>query len=193
MAWGGAAFDAKTGTILVPYNRLAAVVRLVPRADLDRAEKERPDWETASQSGTPYGMQRIFLLTAKGSPCTAPPFGMLAAIDAVTGKLKWEVPTGYIPWLAKNEEHPEWGSPSLGGPLAVDGMLFLGATFDPFLKAYDIATGKEVWRGKLPASARATPMTFRSPSGKRYVVIAAGGHDVPGGGQSDSLVAFRLK
>ena len=190
MAWGGVAFDPKSATLLVPYNSLAAVVRLVPRAQLDQAEKARPDWETAWQRGTPYGMQRVFLLTPKGTPCTAPPYGMLAAIDANTGKLKWEVPTGYVPWVG---DHPDWGSPSLGGPIATaGGLLFLGATFDPYLKAYDLSTGKELWRGKLPASARATPMTFRAANGKQYVVIAAGGHEVPGNEPSDALVAFAL-
>ena len=115
---------------------------------------------------------------------------MLAAIDANTGKLKWEVPTGYVPWVG---DHPDWGSPSLGGPIATaGGLLFLGATFDPYLKAYDLSTGKELWRGKLPASARATPMTFRAANGKQYVVIAAGGHEVPGNEPSDALVAFAL-
>jgi quinoprotein glucose dehydrogenase len=136
-------------------------------------------------------MQRVFLLTDKGSPCTAPPYGMLAAIDTNTGQLKWEVPTGFAPWLG---EHRDWGSPSLGGPIVTaGGLVFLGGTFDPYLKAYDSDTGKEVWRAKLPASARATPMTFRSTAtGKQYVVIAAGGHDVPGAQFSDSLVAFGL-
>jgi quinoprotein glucose dehydrogenase len=190
MAWGGVAFDPKTATMFVPYNRLSAVVRLVPRAELAKAEKERPDWETAKQEGTPYAMQRTFLLSPKGSPCTEPPFGMLAAIDANTGKLKWEVPMGNVPWVGN---HPEWGSPALGGAIVVDGLVFLGATFDAYLKAYDGASGKEVWRGKLPASARATPMTFRSASGKRYIVIAAGGHDVPGGQLGDALVAFEIR
>ena len=190
MAWGGVAFDPKSATIFVPYNRLAAVVRLVPRADLNKAAEEHPDWETARQAGTPYGMQRTFLLSPKGTPCTPPPYGMLAAIDSNTGKLRWETPVGYIPWVGN---HPEWGSPSLGGPIATaGGLLFLGATFDPYLKAYDTATGKELWRGKLPASARATPMTFRSAAGKQYVVIAAGGHDVQGATLSDTMIAFAL-
>ena len=195
MAWGGVAFDTKTSTMFAPYNRLAAVARLVPRAELGKAAGERPDWETARQEGTPYAMQRIFLLSPKGSPCTEPPFGMLAAIDANTGRLKWEVPMGNVPWMEKalGVAHPEWGSPALGGAIVVDGLVFMGATFDPYLKAYDEATGKEVWRGKLPTSARATPMTFRSESGKRYIVIAAGGHDVPGAELSDELVAFLIR
>lgn len=190
MAWGGVAFDPTSATLYVPWNKLAAVARLVPRDQVKSAAAERPEWETSPQNGTPFGMQRTMLVTPKFVPCVAPPWGSLAAIDANTGKLKWDVPAGYIPWLG---EHKEWGSPMLGGPLVTaGGLLFLGATFDPWLKAFDTANGNEIWRGKLPTSARATPMTFASPGGKQFVVIAAGGHDLPGNDQSDSLVAFAI-
>ncbi len=96
-----------------------------------------------------------------------------------------------IPWMG---DHPEWGSPALGGPVVTaGGLVLMGATFDPYLKAYDEATGNVVWRGKLPTSARATPMTFMGSDGRQYVVIAAGGHDVPGITLSDALVAFALQ
>jgi quinoprotein glucose dehydrogenase len=189
LAWGGFGFDAKSGTLIVPYNRLAAVARLVPRAELGAAEKALPEWETAQQAGTPYGMQRTFLLTAKGSPCMAPPYGLLLGIDANTGATKWKVPMGSVPWMGSKAE---WGSPALGGPLVTGGLVFLGATFDAGLKAYEVATGKLVWTGKLPTSARATPMTFVGADKRQYVVIAAGGHDVPGGVLSDTLVAFAI-
>ncbi|MEP6715730.1 MAG: pyrroloquinoline quinone-dependent dehydrogenase [Terriglobia bacterium] len=191
MAWGGVAFDKVGATLFVPYNRLAAVARLVPRGELSAAEKARPEWETGQQKGTPYGMQRVFFTTPKASPCTAPPWGVMAAIDANTGRLKWEVPIGNVPWAG---DHPGWGSPALGGPIVTaGGLVFLGATFDPYLKAYDTATGRELWKGALPASARATPMTFVAANGVQYVVIAAGGHDVPGERPDDSLVAFALR
>jgi quinoprotein glucose dehydrogenase len=79
----------------------------------------------------------------------------------------------------------------LGGPIVTaGGLIFMGGTFDAAIRAYDVATGKELWKGDLPLSARSTPMTFRGPDGKQYVVIAAGGHSlVPPG---DSLVAFAL-
>ena len=189
-AWGGVAFDPRSSTLFVPDNRLAAVVRLVPRADLSRARQERKDWETANQIGTPYGMQRTFLLAPGGSPCTPPPWGILAAIDTNSGETRWESPTGNIPWVG---DHPEWGSIQLGGPIATaGGLVFMGATLDPWLKAYDSTTGKLLWRGELPTSARSTPMTFVGPDGRQYVVIAAGGHDVPAAKLSDALVAFSL-
>ena len=90
-------------------------------------------------------------------------------------------------------DHLDWGSIALGGPIATaGGLLFMGATLNPWLKAYDSATGKLLWKGELPTSARATPMTFKAPNGRQYVVIAAGGHDVPGGKLDDALIAFAL-
>ena len=61
-----------------------------------------------------------------------------------------------------------------------------------YVRAFDVETGRELWKGKLPTSARATPMTYRS-RGRQYVVIAAGGHDVAGIPMGDHLVAFALE
>jgi quinoprotein glucose dehydrogenase len=87
----------------------------------------------------------------------------------------------------------KYGSVSLGGPIVTGGgLVFIGATLDPYLRAFDVETGAELWKGDLPTSARATPMTYRGKSGRQYVVIAAGGHDVPQGKQGDAIVAFVL-
>ncbi|HXE10712.1 MAG TPA: PQQ-binding-like beta-propeller repeat protein, partial [Bryobacteraceae bacterium] len=87
----------------------------------------------------------------------------------------------------------KWGSVSLGGPIVTaGGLVFIGSTVDPAIRAFDAATGKELWKGTLPASARATPMTFLGPDGKQYVLISAGGHGITGLPLGDALVAFRL-
>jgi quinoprotein glucose dehydrogenase len=88
---------------------------------------------------------------------------------------------------------PKWGSINLGGPLATaGGLLFIGASLDPAIRAFDLDSGAELWKGVLPASARSTPMTFEAPSGKQYVIIAAGGHDPKFGKLDNALVAFTL-
>jgi quinoprotein glucose dehydrogenase len=192
MAWGGAAYDPERQWLIVPTNRLAAYIRLIPRDQFDAAEGKEPDVEYARQRGTPYGLARTWLVTPKKVPCSPPPFGTLAAIDASTGEKKWEVTLGSLPWLPE-EIGEKLGSPALGGPIvSAGGLIFIGATFDSYLKAFDIDTGKLLWKGKLPTSARATPMTYRTPKGRQYVVIAAGGHDAPNISQGDSLVAFAL-
>jgi quinoprotein glucose dehydrogenase len=105
----------------------------------------------------------------------------------------WEVPLGSIEALvpAEGELPAEWGSVSLGGPIATaGGVVFIGATLDRSLKAYDVETGEELWRGVLPASGKATPMTYQM-GGVQYVAIAVGG----GGawGEGDWVVVFRLR
>ena len=188
--WGGVAFAPESGLLIAPTNRLAAVVRLVPQEQVDAYRKDHPTYETTRQRGAAYAMSRTFLMAPSGLPCNAPPFGTLSAVDAATGQLRWEVPLGKLPVPGAL---PEWGSINLGGPLATGGgLVFIGAALDPVLRAFDVESGAELWQGALPASARSVPMTFQGPSGKQYVVIAAGGHDPKFGPLDNALVAFAL-
>jgi quinoprotein glucose dehydrogenase len=135
------------------------------------------------------------LLGPSGLPCTPPPWGTLVAVDLNTGEKRWDVPLGSVTRLVGPEmasEIPaEWGSPNLGGPITTaGGIVFIGAALDRWLHAFDIETGRELWRGPIPESGKATPMSYQTPSGDQYVVIAVGGGDVFGEG--DYLVSFRL-
>jgi quinoprotein glucose dehydrogenase len=192
MAWGGAAYDRQYHLLIIPANNLAAEVRLIPRADLLRrfiARDPKADWEFARQQGTPYGMQRRFLRSPSGLPCNAPPWGVLHAVDADTGQLRWTVPLGQF-----GKAEPKSGSIALGGPIATaGGLVFMAGTLDPAIYAFDVTNGKQVWKGDLPTSARSTPMTFRGPNGKQYLVVSAGGHGVAGMAPlGDAIVAFAV-
>ncbi len=193
--WGGVAVDPVRQLAVVPVNRIAAAVQLIPREEYRRRRNEPGYRLSGSQytdmRGTPYVMRRELLLGPSGAPCTPPPFGALVAIDLSTGARKWEVPLGAFapdaPAATRN-----WGSPNLGGPIVTaGGLVFIAATLDQRLHAYDIDTGEELWSAPLPAGGKATPMTYRGRSGTQYVVIAAGGD---GGqfGKSDRIVAFAL-
>ena len=82
--------------------------------------------------------------------------------------------------------------PNLGGPLVLaSGLVFIGAALDDYLRAFDIETGEELWRSRLPAGGQATPMTYQL-NGRQYIVIAAGGHGLPGSTRGDYLIAFAL-
>ena len=188
--WGGIATDSERGLMVAPSNDFVALVRLMPRERMGEYHKQHPDWEMAMQLGTPFAMSRIFPRSPSGFPCNPPPFGTLSGIDVATGKLRWRVPLGVMPIPGAK---PEWGSINLGGPLMTGGgLVFIGATLDTSIRAFDVNTGKELWRGDLPASARSTPMTLRAPDGKQMVVIAAGGHDTAFGKLDNALVAFTL-
>jgi quinoprotein glucose dehydrogenase len=197
--WGGLAWDPGRRIAVIPVNRIAAEVQLIPRDSLDlsaaRAESERLNlgYEYNVMSGTPYVMRRRILLSPGGLPCSPPPFGTLVAVDLDRGEKVWEVPLGSIEALvpALGELPAGWGSVSLGGPITTaGGVVFIGATLDRSLKAYDIETGEELWRGVLPASGKATPMTYQM-GGVQHVAIAVGG----GGawGEGDWVVVFRLR
>jgi quinoprotein glucose dehydrogenase len=68
--------------------------------------------------------------------------------------------------------------------------VFIAATMDRKIRAFDAKAGTKVWEGRLPAFGMATPMTYES-GGRQFVVIAAGGHGALGG-FGDSVVAFAL-
>jgi quinoprotein glucose dehydrogenase len=199
MAWGGAAYDPDHRLLFIPTNNLATEVRLIRREDFN-AEKTagrnlNGDWEFAPQSGTPYGMMRRFLRSPGGLPCNAPPWGTLNAVDADTGEKKWSVPTGAFPKLGDSPPPPaSYGSISLGGPIATaGGLVFMAGTLDSAIYAYDASNGKVLWKGDLPTSARSTPMTYRGPDGRQYLVVCAGGHGIPGAGPlGDYVVAFGM-
>ncbi|HYZ82908.1 MAG TPA: pyrroloquinoline quinone-dependent dehydrogenase [Bryobacteraceae bacterium] len=183
--WGGVTWDKGNKLIIAPANNLAAIARLIPRSDFEgQRTSDRLGLEWAPQSGTPYGMARQILRSPVGAPCNAPPWGTLTAIDSDTGEQKWQVPLGEFAGTP--------GSPNLGGPISTAGNLtFIGASFDGMFRAFDSRTGKELWKTKLPTSARSTPMTFVH-KGKQYVVISAGGHDPKLTGLGDKVVAFAL-
>ena len=189
--WGSAAWDPVRNILLANTNRVPAVAKLIPRADV-AAARQKPDemaWggEFAPQSGTPFGMHRDWLVSPSGMPCSPPPWGALVAFDLKTGKLRWEAPLGSM-----GEGAPP-GSISFGGPMATaGGLVFTAAALDPHLHAFDADTGKEVWTVELPASAQSTPMTYQW-LGTQYIVICAGGHGKMKSKMGDSVVAFRLE
>jgi len=195
--WSGMTVDSDRQILVTNVNRLASVVRLIPRAEFADAGGSRLGEELAPQSGTPFGMaRRVFRLPLGRLPATKPPWGTLAAIDLATGKLRWEVPLGYMLDPKQEPRATEWGSTNLGGAITTaGGLVFVAASLDGHLRAFDTETGKELWRAELPAGGQATPMTYRAgPAGKQkqYLVIAAGGHARLGTKLGDYVVAFSL-
>jgi quinoprotein glucose dehydrogenase len=193
MNWSGMSYDPVRHILVANTNRLAAMVRLIPRADYDadraRSKGERIFGEYNGMKGTPYAMYRTIIVSPRGIPCTPPPWGALTAIDVDRGAVRWETPFGGvtpIPGLPANI-----GSPNLGGSMTSGGVVFIAAAMDEVFRAFDVETGKELWHAQLPASAQASPMTYRA-GGKQFVVIAAGGHGKLHTKRGDAVVAFAM-
>jgi quinoprotein glucose dehydrogenase len=173
-------------------------VQLIPRAQYAALEQAAPQGpfraEVSPQHGTPYGLRRQVLRSPSGAPCNPPPWGTLVAVDLATGTLRWTVPLGTTMDLFPQATAVVHGTPNLGGPIiTASGLVFIASAMDDYLRAFDIETGAELWKGRLPAGGQALPMTYRlRPDGKQFVVIAAGGHGKLGTRLGDALVAFAL-
>jgi len=194
MEWGGVAFDAPSGLLLTNTNNLPMVTTLIPVAQAGTSVVD-PDakMSLARQAPAPYVVKRELLTSPLGIPCIAPPWGMLHAVDLQTGAVRWEIPLGGMSDLSWVPTPGAWGSPNLGGPLVTGGLVFIGAALDSRFRAFDISTGHLLWERELPASAQATPMTYRvRHGGRQLIVITAGGHAGLGSVLGDYVVAFAL-
>ncbi len=162
--WSGASFDPSTNYLYVNINEL----------------------------GNARGRGRRFWDDNKW-PCQEPPWGTLNAVDLSAGEIVWKVPLGVVDELIQKGV-PKTGVPNLGGSIVTNGgLVFIGGTNDRRFRAFDSATGEELWEVQLEANAHATPMTFRGKeNGKQYVVIAVGGGNVFSDLTSDELIAYSL-
>jgi quinoprotein glucose dehydrogenase len=195
--WGGVVFDEDRERVIAAVNLLPMVVTLITPQEFEREARSGryPHSEFGRQAGTPYAMRREPLLSPWGLPCTAPPWGTLVSVDLRHRRIAWQVPlgstAGLTPWFVPVRD---FGVPNMGGPIATAGdLVFVGAAMDSYLRAFDIETGRELWKYKLPAGGQATPMTYRAGSDQRqYVVISAGGHGPLGTPRGDYVIAFAL-
>ncbi len=128
--------------------------------------------------------------TPDGYPAIKPPWGTLSAIDMNTGEYRWRIPLGVHAALSAKGVAPT-GTEQYGGPIVTaGGVVFIAATQDNMIRAFDAATGALLWDAPLPAAGYATPSTYRV-GGKQYVVIACGGGKL-GSPPGDYYVAFAL-
>jgi quinoprotein glucose dehydrogenase len=194
--WGGVAIDEDRQVIVLNSAVMPQLLQLVPRKKMEELSRKSGKQDHAKglnqQSGTPYGVYVLPFLSPLGVPCSAPPWGNLTAIDIGKQQVLWQRPLG------TSADHAPLGIavPGIfntgGTTVTKTGLAFIGATMDHYLRAFSVASGKELWRARLPAAANATPATYTTPKGRQIVVIAAGGHEVLGSPSSDYVMAYAL-
>jgi quinoprotein glucose dehydrogenase len=185
--WGGGAFDPDTGMLYVKSSNVANNIRVVHpdrSPDNPRAAENDAEW-----SGDLTAMSASF---HHGLPLTKPPYAYLTAIDLNHGTIAWQEAFGDWPFLRRNPAlkgvtlPAQLGSPGPQGGVVTKGGLFFIGSEDVVLHAYDKDNGKDLWQGPLPDRAFGNPMTYRTTSGRQFVVIATGA------GADATLVAFAL-
>ncbi|MBK8994090.1 MAG: membrane-bound PQQ-dependent dehydrogenase, glucose/quinate/shikimate family [Gammaproteobacteria bacterium] len=197
MNWGSVAVDSARGILVVPTSYMPMTLQLVPRERAPATDQIVLEGRAAVSPmlGTPYAVrtERPFA-SPLGLPCNAPPWGKLTAMDLATRQILWQRPLGTTADHAPLRI-PVPGVFNQGGPLVTQGgVVFIGAAMDNYLRAFDLESGTELWKGRLPAGGQALPMSYVSPrTGRQYVVIAAGGHQFMSTTIGDHVVAYSLK
>ncbi len=129
-------------------------------------------------------------LSPEGYPAISPPWGTLNAINLNTGELVWKTTLGEYEEL-KAKGIPPTGTENYGGPVVTaGGLVFIAASRDGKMRAFNKYNGKLLWEYDLPAPGFATPAMYEL-NGKQYLVIACGGGKL-GTKSSDVYMAFAL-
>lgn len=180
MNWGSVSIDPITQTMFVNDMRLGLANYMMARADM-KPGASGIEMGAVPQEGTPFGAMRQRFLSPLGIPCQKPPFGTMTAVDLKSRQIKWQVPVGTVRDTGPLGI-PMWltipiGMPTLGPSMVTkSGLVFFAGTQDFYLRAFDSANGKEIWRSRLPVGSQGGPMSYVSPrTGRQYVVITAGG------------------
>jgi quinoprotein glucose dehydrogenase len=128
-------------------------------------------------------------LTSDGLPAVAPPWGTLNALDLNTGEYTWKKTLGHDKRFPV--ENGPTGTENYGaGVVTRGGLIFIAATTDGKLRAFNKRTGDLIWEADLPFPAFATPAIYEM-QGRQYIVIACGGGKIntPSG---DIYIAYAL-
>ena len=174
--WGGTAFSPQTKLVYVVTQDDGALGWMEQGRDgstvtFDKAAPERPAGRgnfDIRQNGSPW-------------PCQKPPWGRLIAVNPSTGDFAWQVPLGVTEGLPEGKQRT--GRPAMAGAMVTaGGVLFVASTDDNRFRAFDAATGKELWTAKLDRRGNANPLTYQDGTGKQYIAVTA----------TDTLVVYSL-
>ena len=181
--WPGMSYNPELGFLFV---------NTVDIADVAKIAKAEDGSDPAYERTSPWGVYARFWNGDKFWPCQQPPWGQLWAINANTGDVAWKVPLGIVEELEAKGIRGT-GTLNFGGSIATaGGLVFIAATDDQRFRAFDAATGKELWVTKLETGSYTVPMTYQGKNGKQYVVTVASGGSFYDTTAGDSVIAFAL-
>jgi quinoprotein glucose dehydrogenase len=192
--WGSVAVDPQRQVMFAMPVYLAFTSQMIKRHDTMTREVTSSGEPVFNENfGADYASRMGPLVSPLGLPCQQPPWGYVAGVDLTTGRTVYQHVNGTIRDLSPLPLPFRMGVPGIGGPIVTGGgVAFLSGTLDYYVRGYDLADGKELWRARLPAGGQATPSTYLGRDGKQYLVVVAGGHGSTGTKAGDSIIAYRL-
>ena len=193
--WGSVAVDPERQVMFGMPTYLAFTSQLVPRSEIPpKGQDEKGSEQGLNRNeGAPYGVYMGPFLGPLQIPCQAPPWGYVAGADLRTGEIAYKHRNGTVYDMTPLPLPFKVGVPGIGGPMITKGgVVFLGAAVDDYLRAYDLTTGRELWKARLPAGGQSTPMTYAVEDGRQFVVMVAGGHGSVGTKPGDYVIAYAL-
>jgi glucose dehydrogenase len=184
--WSGVSSDPSLGYVFTN------IMNLGQWGHMEKVADPRPGFPAYNRTAAMGSSYARFWNPANHIPCQNPPFGELVAVNLKTGDVAWRVPLGIIDELENRGVH-HTGALNLGGSIATAaGLIFIAATNDNRIRAFESKTGKELWSGMIDADGQSTPITYLGKNGKQYVAIMAGGGSFWGAPAGDALIAFSL-
>ncbi|WP_207477784.1 glucose/quinate/shikimate family membrane-bound PQQ-dependent dehydrogenase [Arenibaculum pallidiluteum] len=192
--WGSVAVDPVRQVMFGMPTYLAFTSRLIPSDEVGPGQPVNAGEAGLNlNTGGPYAVIMQPFMSPIMLPCQTPPWGYVAGVDLRTGRTAWMHRNGTIQDAGPVPLPPiRLGVPGLGGPMiTAGGVVFLAASIDNYLRAYDLATGRQLWQHRLPAGGQATPMTY-AVGDRQFVVQVAGGHGSIGTKPGDYVIAYAL-
>lgn len=194
--WGGGAFDPSQQRLFIKATRNPVLARVVPADPAVHGDSARfvADHREPPHRALDIDVPRrhkypFFPRIQEPIPIVKPPYGTLASYDMNDGSIDWNLAVGDSPRVRlafPGLPLPPLGAAGPPGPIVTAGGLIFITGGGESLLALDARTGAQVWEGVLGETSNANPMTYRTSSGRQFIVVGFGA------GERGRLVAFAL-